>query len=133
MIHLKPLIFLLLCSTAVFGQSVVKTGVKFTCTCEDNLGARYATAVRDLIASSPRYELASEFSGKNGTTPFVNWGIRVVSVDPSAGNNGNDTVLSVVITLGQYYLTHSVQYCTSARVKDCAANAIALLDGQVSN
>lgn len=121
------LVLCLLISCA-FGQTAPKKGVKFVCTCNDSVGARYATAVRDLIAASPRYTSADDFIENPGPSSIPHMGIRVVSLDPQVGSPGNGAALAVVITWGTFYLTSSLQICTSENVRTCAENTIALLD-----
>src|ERR1700761_7607140 len=58
----------------VFAQAPVrKIPIFFQCTCDDPVGSRIATAVRDLIATSPRYfKSGSEFN-RQGENVFPIW------------------------------------------------------------
>ena len=130
---MKALAFLLFLSPiGSLGQSTQKIGVKFSCTCNDTVGARYATAVRDLIAVSPRYKLVGDFVEGSKSARVFNMGIRVVSLDPQGGSPGNGTALATVITWGYLYATNTLQICTSEAVQTCAANTIATLDSEVA-
>ncbi|HEY6407998.1 MAG TPA: hypothetical protein VIY29_11070 [Ktedonobacteraceae bacterium] len=126
---------LLLLSTAALShaQTPAKTPVKFSCTCEDAVGAKYATALRDLIAASSRYQSASDFVVGTGKDAVWNFGIHVVSLDPSAGNTGERTVLAVTITVGPLFMTSLVQTCGDAEVQSCASTTFAQLDKVASN
>lgn len=126
-------IALLLLPSIAFGQNANKAGVKFDCTCNDSVGARYATAVRDLIAASPRYESAEDFVENPGKSAIYHMGIRVVSLDPQAGNPGHGSALSIVITWGAFYLASSLQICTSDGVRECAENTMAIMDKNYIN
>src|SRR5438874_7295835 len=105
---MKALALLFVWSSAVFAQSPPKTGIKFICTCTDSVGARYATAVRDLIATSPRYKPAAEFIEGSENARVYNMGIRVVSLDPQAGNPGNGSALAITLTWGVAYVSNSI-------------------------
>jgi hypothetical protein len=129
---MRALGWLLLFSSVAFAQSVPKTGVKFVCTCTDTVGARYATAVRDLIATSPRYKPAAEFIEGPENSKIYNMGIRVTSLDPQVGNPGNGSALAITITWGALYMTNYIQICPSRDVQTCAANTIADLDSQLN-
>ena len=136
MTPMKILACLVLClSSFAFAQSSPKTGVKFACICEDAVGARLATAVRDLIAVSPRYKSVADFQIGKPPKITYNWGIRVVSLDPSKSETdagGRSTVISFVITLGPIYFFQGVETCGLTKVQDCAEDLIADLDRQVS-
>ena len=126
-------ISVLLCfGVAAYGQSTKKP-VYFQCACTDSVGARVATAVRDLIALSPRYRPVGEFVSGTGDAAVWNWGLRCVSIDPSQGDVGQNAVFSVTITIGRVYQTSYVQVCGTAKIADCAATIMADLDNQASN
>jgi hypothetical protein len=106
--------------------------VAFACQCSDPVGALYATAFRDLLASSPRFvEYPNEMEILNGKV-HVNWDISVISVDPSVHSVGNSTALSVVLLVGgTAFITQLAQSCPRAEVKNCAADTLSLLDPQI--
>ncbi len=62
-------IILAIMTAKVFAQAPVrKIPIFFQCTCDDPVGSRLATAVRDLIAVSPRYfKSGSEFNRQDAT------------------------------------------------------------------
>lgn len=130
---------LLVCfAGTIVAQQPKKTPVYFGCTCADPVGALYATAFRDLLASSPRYIEASEAQPVNGRdrtgSPIYtyNWHVSVVSEDPSIGDTGNSAALSIVILVGDsYFNTQYVQSCPRAKVAQCAADTFSELDAAI--
>jgi hypothetical protein len=115
----------------VFAQPpVTKIPVFFQCTCDDLVGSRIATALRDLIATSPRYSKSdSEFAGK-GANLFPIWSVRMVTRDSE--ENGTRSIMAVAVTRGLFFQTLSVQSCGSLRVKECAEGILADLDRQIT-
>jgi hypothetical protein len=125
------LLLFVCCLLPAVGQNN-KTAIVFDCQCTDSVGSQYATSVRDLIAASPRYYLADNAEGldKNGKPNPYQWHLKVVSLDPSQNNNGQSTVLSVVLLLGNsIYMTQSVQWCPLSQASWCAASTISFMDG----
>lgn len=136
---MKVLAFVVLLSclnVPSLSQEPRKTKVFFECTCDDVVGATWATDFRDLIASSPRYveaqapefEIMKDAEGKpiNG----YNWHVNVVS--SAAGRDS--AAISVVVLLGySYFVTHLVQACPRDKVASCATNALASLDGTIQD
>jgi hypothetical protein len=100
----------LLCAATVpaHGQSTAttpKAAIYFTCTCEETVGSRLATAFRDLLATSPRFS-------ESPTLKSSIYYVHVVSMDPTEGNPGRNTIYSVVLTVGSnYYVKHWVGQC----------------------
>src|SRR5437879_8788354 len=74
------LAILAIMTAKLFAQAPVrKIPIFFQCTCDDPVGSRIATAVRDLIATSPRYfKSGSEFN-RQGANVFPIWSIRMVN------------------------------------------------------
>jgi hypothetical protein len=116
----------------VFAQGPIrKTPIFFQCTCDDPVGSRIATAVRDLIAISPRYfKSGSEFN-QQGANVFPIWSIRMVTRD--TGENATQSMIAVAFTRGLFFQTLSVQSCGSLRVKECAEGILADLDRQITD
>jgi hypothetical protein len=114
-----------------FSQAPVqKIPVFFSCTCDDPVGSRIATTVRDLIAVSPRYfKSGSEFT-RQGSNVFPIWSIRMVTRDTD--ENASRSMIAVALTRGLFFETLSVQSCGSLRVKECAEGIMADLDRQVT-
>ncbi len=127
---LSILAFFATCS--LHAQAPQKLPVKFTCTCSDPVGARYATALRDLIAASPRYTASSDYVVGKGDDEVWHWGIRVVSLDPTVGKLGDSTVLSVTLTFGNLYVDAVVQSCLADSPKHCAEDTLSSLDGDIA-
>lgn len=135
---MKYLLLFLCFSSCAFGQSKPevmphKIKVHLNCTCEDVVGSKYATALRDLIATSPRYIAADNFVDGTGTTAVWNYGLRIVTLDPSNGKTGVSTVIAVTITWGPIFLDSLVQTCGDEVAKSCASSTFASLDKDVSN
>ena len=117
----------------VFAQAPVvrKTPVFFQCTCDDAVGSRIATAVRDLIATSPRYFKSGGDFSQQGANVFPIWSIRMVTRDTD--ENATRTMVAVAFTRGLFYESLSVQSCGSLRVKECAEGILADLDRQITD
>jgi len=108
-----------------------KTAVYFHCTCDDTSGAALASAIRDDLAISPRYEEVS-------ASKTVTYQLRMVTMDGGQLNEGYSTVYSAVVTFGpnsddqpDVYAGHAVGMCGRNRVSSCAGNIIAFLDGLI--
>jgi hypothetical protein len=90
----------------------------------DTIGPRLCTALRDKIATSPRYEAVSA-SG-------VHWGLHVVSMD-----DGDQSLQAVTITgkgdAAEVYLTTLVFLTGRNRASDQADAIFAALDSNVSD
>ena len=116
----------------VFAQApVTKIPVFFQCTCDDLVGSRLATTIRDLIATSPRYfKSGSEFT-RQGANVFPIWSIRIVTRDTD--ENASRTMIAVSFTRGLFFETLSVQTCGSSKVKECAEGILADLDRQITD
>ena len=126
------LAILAIMTAKVFAQAPVrKIPIFFQCTCDDPVGSRIATAIRDLIATSPRYfKSGSEFN-RQGADVVPIWSIRMVTRDTD--ENATQSVIAVVFTRGLFYESLSVQSCGSSRVKECAEGILADLDRQITD
>jgi hypothetical protein len=126
------LAILTIMTAKVFAQAPVrKIPIFFQCTCDDPVGSRIATAVRDLIAISPRYfKSGSEFTRQDANV-FPIWSIRIVTRDTD--ENATRTMIAVAVTRGLFFETLSVQSCGSLRVKECAEGILADLDRQITD
>jgi hypothetical protein len=115
----------------IFAQAPVrKIPIFFQCTCDDPVGSRIATAVRDLIATSPRYFKSEGDFSQQGASVFPIWSIRMVTRDTD--ENASRSLIGVALTRGLLFETISVQSCGSSRVKECAEGILADLDRQVT-
>ncbi len=111
-----------------------KSSLYFDCTCDDAVGRLYATAFRDLLASSPRYQSASvaEVDDEKGNVVRRNWNVKVVSLDPARDAEGQRTVLSVVLIWGDLlYVDSLVQTCNKNNVASCVSDTLADLDNDI--
>lgn len=132
---MKVVVLLVLLCGTVGAQSAPKIRIMFTCECSDPTGALYATAFRDLLASSPRFRqvFATEEKGTDGKLQSYNWQVRVVSLDPSPNDDGQRTVLSsVLLGGGSYFFTQQVQICGRARASECAQATLSFIDGYLA-
>jgi len=112
-----------------------KTKVKFICTCNDDVGAKFATALRDLLAASPRYMETDDDNDKifpNVKQRFV-WVLSIVSVDASPGNPGSATAMSTVLLGGPIFLKQQEYLCGTNNVKHCAEDTFSYLDSTAAN
>jgi hypothetical protein len=120
---------LLLCALPVSAQTA-KTKVQIGCQSRDMVGAMYCSALRDVIAESPRYAERSD-----GDTDQVGgyWGLSIVTMDDSVGNEkGLRTAISVSILRNNIiFITSMVQTCGRDAVKTCATQTMASLDAAV--
>ena len=116
----------------VFAQGPVrKIPIFFQCTCDDPVGSRIATAVRDLIATSPRYFKSGGDFTQMGANVFPIWSIRMVTRDTD--ENASRSMIAVAVTRGLFFEAISVQSCGSSRVKECAEGILADLDRQITD
>jgi hypothetical protein len=125
---LSLLLLLSLCRPALAQDQPKRIPVKFVCDCTDPVGLLYATAFRDLLAKSPRFEAAVNFD-KTGGTPPNNPSMQVSVVTLNAWNAGDQAALSEVILVGETTLaTHSVRVCGRTKAAGCAEDTLAQLD-----
>jgi hypothetical protein len=125
------LAILAMMTARVFAQApVTKIPIFFQCTCDDPVGSRIATAVRDLIATSPRYFKSGSDFTRQGSNVFPIWSIRVVTRDTD--ENASRSMIAVALTRGLFFENLSVQSCGSLRVKECAEGILADLDRQIT-
>jgi hypothetical protein len=109
--------------TAVYGAKA-KTKIAFNCACDDVVGSRYATAFRDLLAKSPRYE-------ETDISKDAAWDLQVVSVDVDRTDSGHETAISFTINRHGLYRDSWVSVCGSNKVSSCAADDFSALDDKV--
>jgi|SRR5579872_4325761 len=112
-----------------------RTKLYFTCQCDDDVAARFASAFRDILATSPRYVATDEPSETvpGAQYPQLHWHFVVVSLDISNGS-GSSTALSEVLLLRNgFYMTQWVQGCGREKVADCAQTAFASIDKFVNS
>lgn len=108
--------------------------IYFECQCDDDSAARFASAFRDIIATSPRYTMAGaaqeQLPGEKYQTPH--WHLKVLSLDTTQDNSGAGTALSEVLLIGDnLYITQSIQLCGRNKAVECAQSAFAMLDKHV--
>jgi hypothetical protein len=116
-----------------------KIPIVFSCTCEDVAAAEYASAMRDLLATSPRYrEIYKTVElNANGQVTVKHFHILVVSLDPFAGKaalEGNSSVLAVAFVMGDDYFLDLYEETTNlTAAKQSAVNTLASLDKMIAD
>ena len=113
-----------------------RTQVVFSCQCDDAVGQLYATDLRDLLATSPRYVQTDNavVTDSAGKVLHYRWHLQVLSMDPSESNSGQDSVISVAILLGNtIFMTQDVQWCPIGQAEGCARSTLAGFDSYVNS
>jgi hypothetical protein len=108
-----------------------RTKIHFECQCNDDAAAHFASAFRDIIATSRRYVMAdaSSESVPGQKYPRFNWQLKILSLDTTSDDSGAATALPAVILLGEtLYVTQSTQFCGRDKAAECAQTALATLD-----
>jgi hypothetical protein len=137
--HGRAAVLALLCcalTSAALGQRQVRLPVTFKCTCDDVVGSLYATAFRDLLATSPRFIQVNRAEEKDekGKTTTLHWNVSVVSVDEGENNSGDSSALSIVFLIGDdIYITQRIQTCGRNRATSCASATLAALDNSIQS
>lgn len=105
-----------------------RTRVVFKCDCDDPVAQRYATEIRDILATSPRYQEGSSHDVDGDGKPLKEWTISVVaaSMPPKAA------AISIAFTYGDILADQNVQVCGMNKVKECAEAAVSMLDAVVT-
>lgn len=122
---------LLLCllSSCAFGQTKPKTKIKFVCNCDDKVGTLFATAFRDALAKSPRYEETSISQSGSGKDVTYNWVVEGISIDLADPPQGNASAFSIVLKLGNIlYFDQWVQTCGTQMIDSCVNTLFASID-----
>ncbi len=104
-----------------------RTFVEMNCTNDnDTVGARTCTALRDVLARSPRYGLVV-----TGT-----WVINIVSVDALADIPGEPSqtlsAISMSVSHNGYFVSSVAEACGAKQTADCAQILYASFDKYVS-
>lgn len=117
-------------------QEPSKTLLKVDCTCNDPIGVKYASALRDLIAASPRYALtnASEQPIQAGKKyPKYNFVVSIVTVDSNSPPDGTLAAIGTVLTIAGMKMRQWVQVCGVLRYKECALDTLSYIDGEINS
>jgi hypothetical protein len=120
---MKHMLAVLLLSSTALAQTA-KTPIEVRCSPkpDDLVGAQVCTAIRDNIATSPRYtEVATSKNGFELT-------ILTVSV-----SDHDATALAMVLTYDQYYVSGLVQTCGSQKVSECARGLVSSFDEDITD
>ena len=135
MLKVLAIWFMLICPIALGQEQPHKTAIYLECPCSDPVGSVYATALRDAIASSPRYAEThnSEEKDSNGKVKVYHWHLDIISLDPF-NNGGQNAVLSLVLLAGDdIFMTHSVQFCPKVEMQSCVQQTVAFFDSFISS
>jgi hypothetical protein len=101
-----------------------KADVHVECTCEDSAGSQVATALRDLIAASPRYNSVNENRG----------GWRMVLVSAAVTASDSASAIGYRILRGNIVFHSSgVRVCGKDSVDWCARSLYSSLDEEASS
>lgn len=96
------------------------------------IGARYATALRDVITRSPRYQLTDSQSEGVGKEKVPNWALQIVSIDDEPSSRGHSTAISVVLEIEGFVITQPIQICGEEKIDGCAATTLASFDADIN-
>jgi hypothetical protein len=90
----------------------------------------YCSALKDVVATSPRYE---ELSGTDHPVGG-HWELAIITIDNSVGNEkGLATAVSVsLLRNGFIFVTSTVQTCGRDAVKICATQTLAEMDQAIN-
>lgn len=111
-----------------------KIGIRFVCECDDMTGQTFATAFRDLLATSPRYYETSAVSGiyPDGKER-TNLQVKVVSVDITQDNSESSSAIAAVFLIGDtVYLTQIVARFGRHHASEEASVMLSSLDNIIS-
>jgi hypothetical protein len=101
-----------------------KANVRVDCTCEDSVGSQVATALRDLIAASPRYNNVNDDHG----------GWKMVLVSAPVTSSDPASAIGYTILRGNIVFHRSgVKICGKESVDWCARSLYASLDEEASS
>jgi hypothetical protein len=120
---MKHILIALLLSSPALAQTA-KTPIEIGCNPKegDMVGANLCTAVRDAVATSPRYiEVNANPKG---------YRLRVTTIPT---NDKQATAASVVLTWDDYYMSNLVQTCGSGRIAECAQGLVSSFDEDITS
>lgn len=103
-----------------------KIPVIISCNCEDEIGRRFASAIRDLLASSPRYYLVDDTAANRKSS----FSISLVSLvtDKDTSDQPIADAFSTVFLVNGYFLDQAVQTCGRDKVESCTKSTLSDLD-----
>jgi hypothetical protein len=90
----------------------------------------YATALRDVIASSPRYTLSTEPLKTDKGAISQQWILRIVAVP--IGGADDSIAISIAFTFGDLFLSNLVQTCGINKVSECAQTTLSSADDDIT-
>jgi len=120
---MKTLLFALLLSSTAFAQTS-KTPIEISCSSKpgDSVGSEVCTAIRDIVAASPRYREVDQNSD----------GYQIKLITVAIEENVN-TAVSMVTLWNNMYLTNVVQTCGVNAVSRCAHSMVSSFDEDVTS
>jgi hypothetical protein len=119
---MKHLLIALLLSSPALAQTT-KTPIAIGCQSKtgDGVGTELCTAIRDGVATSPRYQEVD--SSPNG------FQLRVTTI---AVSENHATAASVILTYDDYYISNLVQTCGSLQVGSCGRQLVSSFDEDIT-
>ena len=110
---------------SLFGQQPAKTPLVIVCQCDDPNSRLLETAVRDAVATNPRYrEIHPEREDK---TPYYRLVLVAMDADPAP------VVVFVVVLHGDAFMTLGVRVCGTTKMEWCANNILSTADHAIQN
>jgi hypothetical protein len=114
------LVFLLWSATLAHAA---KTQISIECKPDerDMVGSQVCTALRDAIETSPRY--SATYNNPNG------YRLKIITI----GNDDQQTAISMVLLLHDYYFTSWIQLCGSKAIETCARSLLSSFDDEITS
>jgi hypothetical protein len=115
------LLFSACTGSSLNAQTSTRMRVVLDCTCQQGLGESFATALRDELATSPRYVEIPDNEKNRGF-----WHIRVVTTkDPDSIS------VAYAFTIDDTFFTMGVSVCGKQRMSDCVQGVFTHFDAIV--
>ena len=102
------------------------------CSCDDSIGNRVYSAVKEKIRESRGFRLASREEAERDPSGFA---IHIISLNEQSGDENESSALSVVFTMPmmdhtELYYTSIVMIAGSSKVNETADSIFAHLDAE---
>jgi len=120
---MKKLLSVFLLSLTASAQGT-KTPIQLDCSVQsgDTVGAQFCTAVRDVVATSPRYREVDR--NRKG----YKLSLATVAIEANI-----ETAVSIALTWDGVLLTNTVKICGTNIVQKCALESVSGFDDDVRN
>jgi hypothetical protein len=100
------------------------------CTCTDTVGKGYARSLRDLIATSPRYEEISDSKDNEKRALLIS--VVTLPLGDDSDGTARGAAVSVVFVFNGTFVTQYVQTC-GEDTKGCAQKTLDSVDSIINN